>query len=522
LSFPIAITSPFIREQVLMADELKAMSPGITSVADLSGDHGKKLFSGEVQRLDAGAPRQAASSNLSGPLHAKDFGVKCDGLADDTFTINNALRAATGKTIFFPSGTCNYAGGGVLDTGTVLVGAGRNATVVRAIAPAATLFSVSGYGAGIRGVAFRAAVTQTGGAYVALTGPESFIEDFFMDGDYNGILMTGNVARIRHGRFQNGAKNAIRIRAEGGDNSQQIDDVLMGAQTPDIATAGIRVRNSHGLVISNTSVIQQGVGLLIDPYTATTGEATDAGGVSSLWAHHCFFDNNRINGIRICPNGTAPVVRLRFDNVWTSSSGEDGVLINRIGTGTINGIHFESLSSLLNTGSGIATGGAIGDISINGAEIAKNAFGIYQDAEINGFYVRGSVIGAGAGTSGNTNAAIVINSGSKGIIITDNDLRGNGSTISDNAKSVDNKVIRGNLGYNPIADTTIRVGTSPFTWTNATGETTVVFVNGGMVSNVSVNEKTVARATNSMILVPRGTSIVVTYSAEPAMAYKGM
>jgi hypothetical protein len=148
-------------------------------------------------------------------VNATSYGVLCNGTSNDTVAINNALSAASGRTVIFPAGTCLYSGGGVISGGAVIVGAGRNATTIRATSAAATLFTVSGYGSGVRSFNFAAAVTQTGGSWVVLSGPESFIEDFRMTGDYNGILMTGSVSRIRHGRFQDGAPNAIRIRAEG-------------------------------------------------------------------------------------------------------------------------------------------------------------------------------------------------------------------------------------------------------------------------------------------------------------------
>lgn len=378
-------------------------------------------------------------------VNAANYGVQCNGSSNDTAAINTALSSAAGRTIQFPAGTCLYAGGGVVSAGTVLQGAGRNATVIRAIAPAATLFTVNGEGAGMRGFKFNAAVTQTGGSYVVLSGIESFIEDFHMTGDYNGILMTGNVSRIRHGRFQDGAPGAIRIRAEGGDNSQLIDDVLMGAQQPQVSMAGIRVRNSAALIISNTSVIQQGIGLLVDPYTNTTGAATDAGGVYSLWVHHSFFDTSGVNGIRIAPSGNASVVRSRFDNIWAGSSSSDGVVIVNGGSGLVAGIHFTSPHLLLNGGSGITTGGNVSDVAILGGELAGNKFGAYFNPGLNGIRISDTRIGNGAGVAGNSIAGVVISSGVDYVMLSNNDLRGNGTAIVNN-NAGSNQSFKNNFG----------------------------------------------------------------------------
>lgn len=459
----------FTPGQVLKATDLNAALAEKASKADLSASTtGKGAESIGFKRSDSGAVARTAADKMADIIHAKDFGVKCDSGTNDTTAINTALAAANGKSLVFPAGVCIYAGGGTLGNGTVVVGAGRNATIFRASTATGTLFTVSGYGAGLRSVGFAAGVTQTGGSYVVLSGPESFIDDFTMAGDFNGILMTGNVARIRHGRFGDGAAGAIRIRAEGGDNSQLIDDVLMGAQLPQVVSAGIRVRNSSALIISNTSVIQQGHALLIDPYTATQSAATDAGGVFSLWVHHCFFDNSGGNAIRIVPTGTASVVRSRFDNVWASSSKLDGVFINNGGTGVLSGIHFTSPHLMLNGGSGLTTGGTVTDLSILGGIVANNSQGLYFNSGLSGVHVSGVTAGAGGGLPGNTNNGIVISAGVDNSVIVGNDLRGNGTALSNAGGS--NQLIDNNLG----------------------ASSTLVKVNGGSIDNTAIGATTQA------------------------------
>ncbi|WP_256081289.1 glycoside hydrolase family 55 protein [Massilia sp. YIM B04103] len=391
-------------------------------------------------------PAAAQGQQKGDAVLASSYGVKCDGMADDTAAINHALSATAGRQLHFPAGTCLYAGGGVLQEGSVIVGAGRHATVIRATRPDATLFTTYGTGSGIRGFKFNAAVTQTGGSYVLLNGQESFVEDFYMDGDYNGILMTGSVTRIRHGRFQDGAPGAIRIRAEGGDNSQMIDDVLMGAQQPQVSYAGIRVRNSAALIISNTSVIQQGIGLLVDPYTHLgTPGVTDAGSVYSLWVHHCFFDNSGVNGIRIAPTGDGSVVRSRFDSVWAGSSAGDGVYIVNNGKGLVSGIHFTSPHLVLSGGSGITTGGAVSDLAIVGGELVQNAHGAWLNPGASGVRITDATIGAGAGGTGNTGAGVVISKGADYVMLSNNDMRGNGTALVNNNPG-SNQIIKNNFG----------------------------------------------------------------------------
>ena len=391
---------------------------------------------------------RAINLKLQDTVSVKDFGATGNGSTDDTTAINNALSAvaSTGQALYFPAGTYSYSGGGTLNNGIVVHGDGRDATIIKSSTASPTsgyLFNASGYGSGVRSMRFIAGVTQTGGSYVVLSGPESFIDDFFMTGDINGILMTGNVSRIRHGRFQDGASGAIRIKAEGGDNSQLIEDVLMGAQSPQISAAGIRVRNSAALIISNTSVIQQGIGLLVDPYTSSSG-GTDAGNVESLYVLNCFFDNSSNNGISIQPTGTASVVRCRFADVWTGSSTNDGIYINNAGSGILQGMHFESCHSVLNGGAGITTGGTVSDIAINGGEFCQNSYGMFFNSGTN-IRVENATIGSGAGLSGNTNLGVVFQSGCDYFTITGNDLTGNGSGTM-YIPATNNRYVNNNLG----------------------------------------------------------------------------
>lgn len=166
----------------------------------------------------AGAVARTSRDKHRERISVKDFGAKGDGSTNDTAAINQALTSATGKEIFFPAGDYIYNGGGTVGNSTKLVGAGRNATrlIVMTAAPS-TLLTVSGYAAGIYGIGFVNGVTQTGGTWVLLSGTESWISDFGMTGDMNGIQMTGVCARVSDGRMLNGASGSVRILSDGGD-----------------------------------------------------------------------------------------------------------------------------------------------------------------------------------------------------------------------------------------------------------------------------------------------------------------
>jgi len=433
-----------------MAESLVALTPqGLAAVPapttqNFAASGGSALIG--FIAAGVGAKPRTVQDKLRDFISVKDFGAKGDGVTDDTAAINAACSAVASGRIVFPAGKYRYRGGGVLADGAIVEGAGRNATnVVSTLASPTSgfLFNANGYGSGVRGMRFTAEVAQTAGCYVQLQGTESFIDDFYMDGDYNGVLMRGSVSRIRHGRFQNGATGAIRIRAEGGDCSQVIDDVLMGAQTPaNISVAGIRVRNSSALMITNTSVIQQGAGLLIDPYSSTS-DGADSGSVFSLYVNNCFFDTNT-KALNIGPTGTGSVNRCRFANSWFSSSSSDGITVQ----GATSGMHFESCHAVLNAGAGLTTGSALGlsDVRISGGLFAQNQNGLYFNSAFPGLAIIGAVIGLGGGLNGNTSNGIVIaDAAFDNYILALNTLRSNGTNISNAASSAPGAKIANNV-----------------------------------------------------------------------------
>lgn len=434
---------------------------------------------------------------------------------DVTTAINNACAANAGKEIHFPAGSYLYSGGCALGTGEVVSGDGRNATLIYSSTAAPTyLFDASGYGSGLQHIGFKANVAQTGGSYVQLGSAETFITDFSMDGDFNGIYMSGNVSRIRHGRFQNGAANSTRIIATGGDNSQVIDDVLMGAQSPQIAYAGIHVYNDYALMITNTSVLQQGTALLIDP-------SSSAENVGSLYVDNCFFDYSSGPNINIHPTGTGSVVRSRFSNVWAGDGSGDGVVLNNAGTGVINGIHFISPHFMNNAGSGLTTSGTVTDVSILGGEIAQNAYGIYASSGLADFTIEGARIGPAGDMTGNTNYGMTLSSGVTNVTVANNNMLGNGTGAIQELTGAITKIISGNLGYNPIAPTAVVYGASPFTWTNNTGAPVSFVVSGGTVSEITLGSVN-AGTTAGSYTIPEGGSITITATAAPTLTYIGL
>jgi hypothetical protein len=85
------------------------------------------------------------------------------------------------------------------------------------------------------------------------------------------------------------------------------------------------------------------------------------------------------------------------------------------------------------------------------------------------------------------------------------------------------KIIANNPGYNPRSQQTITVTASPFTYKNTSGAPEYVYVSGGTLSNVTINNAFgVVATTNNCWLVPQGRTITVTYTDAPTMFSLGL
>lgn len=286
--------------------------------------------------------------------------------------------------------------------------------------------------------------------------------------------------------------------------------MVIGADSPNQSLAGIRVRYNAALVVSNTSVIEQGVGMLIDPPTGQW--------VSGVYVHDSFFDNNKNQNLKINPTGTGSVTRIRFASTWFGSSHTaDGVLISNGGSGALDGVHFIDPQIVLNVGSGLSTTGTVTDILVMGGTIGGNAHGLYFNSGASKINVIGASIGAYGGLSGNTGSGVVALSGVTNLNLIGNQLAGNTTAFSDATGNVTKNII-GNVGVNPMSNN-ITVTASPFGFTNTTGAALNVYINGGTVSSVTVEGNTVATATNELVTLPPGKAMIVTYSVAPTMKY---
>lgn len=73
-----------------------------------------------------------------------------------------------------------------------------------------------------------------------------------------------------------------------------------------------------------------------------------------------------------------------------------------------------------------------------------------------------------------------------------------------------------------IAATGVVVGASPFTFTNTRGAALNLYFNGGNISLITLNGRTVFNTTDRMITVPPAGVAIVTYTVLPTLTYEGL
>lgn len=385
----------------------------------------------------------ALAISNAGAFNVKSYGAVGDDATDNLLAIQAAIDAcqlAGGGVVLVPPGIYRVSGTITIAAGVqvTLQGAGRAATTIKTTHATANLLVVNAWYSSIRGINFESSVVRTAGIMVHLFGVETTIRDFMMTGDYIGIKMEGVACRIEDGNMPWGASGGKRIWVTGGDTSQIINRMLLGAQVAPFPSSGIYVDSSSALMITDTSVITSGLALHIAPGTGQ--------GVFSLYASNCFFDNSS-TGINIDPTGTGNVVRCRFTNCWTSSSSGNGVNINLSGGGILSGLHFIDLHSMLNGASGISiTSPGITDVSVIGGEICQNtAHGIFIAGSTTDFTIVDATIGTGGGMSGNTIWGIVVGAACDRFIISNNRLTGNGSGTLFDSSVTSNKTVLNNI-----------------------------------------------------------------------------
>jgi hypothetical protein len=284
-------------------------------------------------------------------------------------------------------------------------------------------------------------------------------------------------------------------------------------------TVGFYLEASVGTKIIANEVYGFTVALLMIPDSGNFCSAIESIG---NW-----YDSSQDDGVKLFPVGTGQICEIRFTDDRIAGSVGNGMAIFGTTANVLGVVISECLVSF-NHGQGILYLGGT-DVELNGCHVFANSYvspgtnhGLNIAAGAGNIRVHGGTYAQSAPLPGSAPAntqgyGILIQAGAgdnimiESAVVTPNIAGG----ISNGATGTSN-VIRGNLGYNPIGQSSISVGSSPYTYTAGASPETV-YIRGGTVSDVKVGGTTVATASPVSLTLYPNQAITVTYSVLPTM-----
>lgn len=444
---------------------------------------------------------------------------------DVSTPINNAISANVGHQIYFPPGT--YSTTSPLDAAdnpnVYIKGAGVGSTIIKPTAAVTSyVFRFGNTGSqdqGISDLTIDNSLAPSASA-LQINAGHFYLNNIAVSGANIGFnILGGTIQYFTNFTINNSVTAGIHIA--GGNDNYFTNGVMDSPSTAQPTKGGIWVEQSDAFWAINLDLIHQGDGMLLAPGSGQY--------ITWPFVMNSAFDTGNLHGIHLSPTGTGYIKGATFIGNWTSTNDGNGFYID--GTGTVDGVRVIGHRSFNNTLSGYTVAaGNFTNLSFNDDDASGNSkvssgtySGFDMGAGVSGFSITNCRSGQEALFANTQSRGIIVNPGaSNSYVISGNDLRGNINNSLYDLGTGTTKIVKGNLGYNPIANTAITVTASPFTWTNNTGDTVNVYISGGTVSSVVASPgNPIGSATGMSAIVPQGQSVTVTYSAAPTMSYNG-
>ncbi len=353
------------------------------------------------------------------------FGAKVDGVTDDTVATQAAVTAGISKVII-PNGITVLDTVNLQENSTVQCESFNGASIINKANTSVPMNATNV--SAIRNVTIRdCAFYSVGGvraaSFVVFNNCRNCILDHWVaNSGANSVFVNGpNSTQIT---ITNGVSfDALNdhITVQTGNGSIVLNNnILISSTNGQPTISGLHVLSSRGLYVVNTQIINTNIGLLITPGNGQVVE----------WSTYVNMavDGNDFDGIRIQPVGTGQVNGLRFTSQWASSNGLNGVLLSCSAGGTISNITFQGLQAVVNRQYGVFLGCGNGHI-IDGAQIQSNSVlapgsydGVGVAANVSNWQINNTNFGPVTGYTGTQRYGINIAAGANYYKIISNDF----------------------------------------------------------------------------------------------------
>jgi hypothetical protein len=416
----------------------------------------KKPGSG-IPKSDLASTVQTTLNTASAVYDVKAYGAVGDGTADDTTAIQAAINAvsSSGGTVLLPTGTYLISSTLTIDKdSTVLTGVGTSA--ILKVAGSALGIDVITIGNGsttrahcaVRNLRIIAANQKTAGVGIHLNKCfKIWLEGLLIENQYRALQIT-NTTEVWFNRSD------VRDTTEHGlfiDNDLlsgydwYVSDCVFDNPNVTNTGAGIYWNGGETLVVDGVDLLRFSTGLYVNP----------ADGRESRFAflNNMIMDTSLDNNVHISNTGSGNAVGFTFSNCWSGTATNYGVLVDRPGSGIVQGVRWVGGKVFHNGLAGFRYAGGQ-DLHISDTDIIANSqtssasrHGVEVGGGISEFSVQNCRIGGGYEQGDTQGFAIHIDAGaSDHYIITGNDCHGNNNTpkIDDNGTGT-NKVVTNNL-----------------------------------------------------------------------------
>lgn len=412
---------------------------------------------GGIPATDLTSSVQTTLSTANTVVNAKAYGAVGDGATDDTSSIQSAINSlpSSGGTVRLPAGTYVISQPITIDKDAVSLEGIGAASIIR-VSSGALGIDVIKIGNGtttrahcaVRNLKISADGFKTAGRGIVLNKCfKIWLQNLLIENQYRALhfinttevwLSASDIRDTKeHGLF---IDNAI---GQGFD--WYINDCVFDNPNVTNTGSGIYWDGGETLVVNGIDLLRFSTGLTINP---SAGRESRFGFLNGLIA-----DTSGDNNIHITNTGSGNTVGLTFSNCWSGTAVNYGVLIDRPGSGIVQGVRWIGGKIFHNGLAGVRFAGGQ-DMHIDNCDVIANSqtvsaarHGVEVGANINEFSVKGCRIGGGYEQGDTHGYAIHIDAGtSDHYMIVNNDCHGNNNTpkIDDNGSGV-NKVVANNL-----------------------------------------------------------------------------